>query len=126
MQFLVPDHHDRSLALLEAGNVEPEEQRFSVHGFGLDFAWDGEGGDGVEDGEWRAPLAGRGQVTDANLVVWELEGLVLCGEDLGFSQARVAMEDRGIDPWTTHLAITDSIGKGVDGNGNGMELLSRN
>lgn len=62
-------------------------------GLGEDLAPDGEGGDGLKHGEGRAPLAGRGEVVDADLVAGEGESLVLGGVNLSLSEEVSAMED---------------------------------
>lgn len=71
-------------------------------GLGLELAADGERGDGLQDGEGRAPLAGRREVADAYLVAGEGEGVVVGGEYLSFSEAHFSMVDRGVDPRPTH------------------------
>lgn len=48
---------------------------------GLELAAHGEGRDCLEDGEGRAALAGRGEVTDADLVAGEGQGALGPGLD---------------------------------------------
>lgn len=56
---------------------------------GLELAAHGEGRDCLEDGEGRAALAGRGEVTDADLVAGEGQGALGPGLDREIGRAHV-------------------------------------
>lgn len=72
-------------------------------GFSLDFAFKGEGRDGMDDGKGKAAFAWRGEAIDANLFVGEgLEILSLHRENLDISEARIPMIHHGFDPYTSH------------------------
>lgn len=89
-------------------------------GLGLDFAADGERGDGLEDGEGRAPLAGRGEVIDAYLAaVGEGQALALAAaviigdrKRLGFSEKHISVIHLAADPYPTSHRVEIDDGRG--------------
>ncbi|CAL9782850.1 unnamed protein product [Musa acuminata subsp. burmannicoides] len=88
-------------------------------GPGLKLAAEGERGDGLENGEGKAPLAGKGEAIDAYLVgvrerrAMALTVAVLGGrEHFGFSKEHVSMVDLAADPRSTthHAARREQVG----------------
>jgi hypothetical protein len=90
-----------NLELVETSEVQAVEAREGRHQLGLQLASHGEGRDGLQDGERRAPLARRREVADADLVAGEREAPLaplLHREHLHLAEEHLAVEHPHADP----------------------------
>lgn len=84
-----------NLELVETSEIQALEARVGRRKLGLQLAPYGEGRDGLQDSERRAPLARRREVADADLVGREREpplAVPLHREDLHLAKERLAVE----------------------------------
>lgn len=90
-----------NLELVETNVVQAVEAREGRHQLGLQLTSHGEGRDGLQDGERRAPLARRREVADADLVAGEREAPLaplLHREHLHLAEEHLAVEHPHADP----------------------------
>jgi len=95
VQLLIPNYYHSTLELIETSEIQALEARVGRRQLGVQLASHGEGRDGLQDGERRAPLARRRQVADADLVAREREApltALLHREHLHLAEVHLAVE----------------------------------